>query len=127
MKTDKEKINFNLIKKKIMKQSIKLKKENNELRIRIISEIMMLVKKHLFDLEMAVEFPSPIFYGSGVDEQDNAPEVEEVTDSGLAIVYYQGSEIERVRLETMETDKLLEILEGLELSLEDAIKFKEGK
>lgn len=110
-----------------MKQSEKLKKQNAELRIRIISEIMLLIKKHTFDLQVAVEFPKPIFYGSGIDEQDNPPEIEEITDSGLAIVFYQGDEVQRVTLEQIETEKLLEILEGAELSLEAAIKFTEGK
>ena len=110
-----------------MKYSERFKKENAELRVRIISHIMLLIKQHVFDLEVAVEFPKPIFYGTGIDEQDSAPEIEEITDSGLAIVFYQGDEVERVPFEQIETDKLLEILEGAELSLKDAIKFKEGK
>lgn len=101
-----------------MKASKNFTNSYHALRIGILEEISRLVQKHLFDLEMAVEFPKPIFYGSGIDEQDNPPEIEEITDSGLAIIFYQGSECERVRLETMETSKLLEILEGLELSLE---------
>lgn len=110
-----------------MKQSERLKKQNAELRIRIISEIMLLIKKHTFDLEVAVEFSNPIFYGHGVDEQDNPPEIEEITDSGLAIVYYQGSEIQRVPFEQIETEKLFEILEGAELSFEVAEKFVKGE
>ena len=91
------------------------------LRIGILEEISRLVQAHR-DIEMAVEFQKPIFYGSGVDEQDNSPEIEEITNLGVAIIYYQGDEIERVRLETMGTDKLLEVLEGLEESLADLTK-----
>jgi len=102
-----------------MKQSEKLTEKYQELRNRIVAEIMLLVKKHLFDLEMAIEFPNPIFYGSGFDEQDNPPEIEEVTDSGLVIVYHQGNDIDRFPLEQLETSKLIEVLEGLELSFEE--------
>ena len=105
-----------------MKQSQRLKKEHNQLRIQSISEIMLLVKKH-FDIEMAIEFVEPIFYGQGFDEQDNAPEIEEITDSGLAIVFHQGSEVERINLENLETDKLIEIVRGLEKSLESINEF----
>jgi hypothetical protein len=102
-----------------MKQSEKLNEKYQDLRNRIVAEIMLLVKKHIFDHEVAVEFQKPIFYGTGVDEQDNPPEIEEVTDSGLVIVYYQGSESDRFPLEQLDTEKLLEVLEGLELSFED--------
>lgn len=102
-----------------MKQSEKLTEKNQELRNRIVAEIMLLVKKHIFDLEVAVEFQKPIFYGTGIDEQDNAPEIDEVTDSGLVIIYHQGSETDRFPLEQLDTEKLLEVLEGLEDSFEE--------
>jgi hypothetical protein len=102
-----------------MKQSENLNQKYQDLRNRIVAEIMLLVKKHIFDHEVAVEFQKPIFYGTGHDEQDNAPEIEEVTDSGLVIIYYQGSETERFPLEQLDTEKLIEVLEGLELSFEE--------
>ena len=101
-----------------MKQSEKLAEKYQELRNSIVAEIKLLVKKHIFDLETSVEFQKPIFYGSGFDEQDNPPEIEEVTDSGLVIVYYQGNESDRFPIEQLDTEKLLEVLEGLEESLE---------
>ena len=106
-----------------MKQSEILNEKYQNLRVRIVSEIMLLVKKHLFDLEMAIEFPNPILYGSGVDEQDNPPEIEEITESGEVVVFYQGSETNRFPLEQLDTEKLIEVLEGLELSFEDAKEF----
>lgn len=102
-----------------MKQSERLTNRNQELRNQIVAEIMLLVKKHLFDLEMGIEFKKSIFYGTGIDEQDNAPEIQEVTEAGFAIVFYQGSEVERFPLEQLETEKLIEVLEGLEESFED--------
>ena len=105
-----------------MKQSENLNQKYQDLRNRIVAEIMLLVKKHIFDHEVAVEFQKPIFYGTGHDEQDNAPEIEEVTDSGLVIIYHHGDETERFPLEQLSTDKLLEVLEGLELSFEDLQK-----
>lgn len=105
-----------------MKQSEKLNESYQELRNRICSEIMLLVKKHLFDLEMAIEFKNPIFYGTGYDEQDNAPEIYEISEAGEAVIYYHGSETERFPMEQLDTEKLIEILEGLEASFEDLEK-----
>lgn len=109
-----------------MKQSEKLKKEYSRIRNRIIAEIMYLIMLHE-KIEMAVEFPKPIFYGTGVDEQDNPPEIEEITSSGLAIIFYQGSEVERVKLEKVDTDKLLEILKGVEDSYKEVEQFLNKK
>lgn len=105
-----------------MDKAITFEERHQELRISILKEISNLVQAHKA-IEMAVEFSEPIFYGQGIDEQDNAPEIEEITDSGLAIIFHQGNEIERVNLEHLGTDKLIEIVGGLEESLMDAKKF----
>ncbi|HUU86306.1 MAG TPA: hypothetical protein VMX17_00965 [Candidatus Glassbacteria bacterium] len=109
-----------------MTPSREYKRQHQFMRNTIIQDIAQLVKTHLFSLEMAVEFQKPIFFGQGIDEQDNRPEVQDVTYS-LAIIFHQGMEVERVSLEHIETDKLIEILEGLELSLEAGRKFMEKK
>lgn len=106
-----------------MKISQKLLKENSDLRNRIIAEIMLLVKKITIDLELAIEFDKPIFYGVGYDEQDNAPEIQEITEAGQALIYYQGNLEESIKLEQINTEKLIEVLAGLEESFISGEKF----
>lgn len=101
-----------------MKQSEKLNEKYQELRNRIVSEIMLLVKKHLFDHEVLAELEKPIFYASGIDEQDNPHEINEITESGEVIICYQGDESERFPLEQLTTEKLIEVLEELEKGCE---------
>lgn len=87
-----------------------------QLRAELLGEILNVVKQHE-EAEIAVEFDDPIHYGMGMDEQDNPPEIEDVTSSGDVIVFYQGEECNRIKLEHLETEKLIEILKGMEKSL----------
>ena len=102
-----------------MKQSEKLTNKYQELRNRIVAEIMLLVKQHVDDHEVLAELPDPIFYASGIDEQDNPHEINEVTEKGEVVIYYQGDETERFPMEQLSTEKLIEVLEGLEKSYEN--------
>lgn len=106
-----------------MKQSERLATQHAQLRRQAIAEIMLLVRRHQ-TIEMEIEFTEPIFYGQAIDEQDSPPEIQEITEAGFAVIFYQGDEIEKVALERLSTEKLIEIVNGLEESLEEAKAFK---
>lgn len=104
-----------------MKESTKFHKRHEQLRRQSIAAIMLLVKKHK-DIEMPIEFTASIFYGQGIDDDDNAPEIDEITESGLVVIYHQGNEIERIKLELLSTDLLVKIIGGLEESFSVGLK-----
>lgn len=104
-----------------MKQSQKLENDNSHLRVRLISEISLLVKQHQ-DIEIEPEFKKPIAYAQGFDEQDESQLIEYV-DVNEVTIFHQGNEIEKVKLEHLTTDILIAVLKGLEQSYEDSKKF----
>lgn len=106
-----------------MKQSEKLKKDYDKLRIRIHSEICVLIKKHK-DIEMEQEFEKPPFYSIGYDEQDENQVIERV-DLEKAYIMHQGNSMGDELLEHLPTHTLVEILEELEKSYEASKKFLE--
>lgn len=100
-----------------MKKSEIYAKNNNDLRLAIINEIRSCVRQHKSN-DITVEFRSAICYASGYDEQDESQIVEEVNEKE-AIIYHRGDETERVALEHLSTEILIQILAGLESSLEE--------
>jgi hypothetical protein len=104
-----------------MKQSQRLEKEYNHLRGRLISEIMLLIKQHQ-DIEIEPEFKKPIAYAVGYDEQDEHQLIEEVNEN-FVTVFHQGNEVETVGYGNLSTEILLNLLKGMEESLEEAKKF----
>ena len=107
-----------------MKNSEILRNTYNALRISIIAEIVILVTKHK-EIEMEQEFDKPPFYCNGYDEQDE-PQVIENVDEKRAYIMHQGNDMGDELLEHLPTHTLIEIVEQLEKSYEDAKKFSEG-
>jgi len=104
-----------------MKNSEKILDKYNNLREEIIREIVINVLEHQ-RLEMSVEFDEPIFIGEGIDEQDNPPVIEEANEVEV-IIYHQGNSTDRIKFEHLPTSKLIEVLKGVEESLEKVKEF----
>ena len=104
-----------------MKQSEKLKKDYDKLRIRIHSEICVLVKMHR-DIEVEVEFPQPVKFADGYDDQDEPVQIESV-DENHAFVFHQGNDMGKELIESLSTSTLLAVLEQMEKSLSEAKAF----
>lgn len=104
-----------------MKQSVKLKKQYDQLRKQLVAEIMLLLKQHQ-DIEIEPEFKKPIAYASGMDEQDEHQLIEQVNENFVTI-FHQGNEVETVGYGSLSTEILIELLAGMEDSFEDAKKF----
>lgn len=104
-----------------MKQSEKLKKDYNNLRNRIQSEICVLLKKHQ-DIEFEVEFPQPVNFCDGYDDQDEPQQIESV-DENYVFIFHQGNEIGKELIENLPTSTLLLILEQMEKSFDEAMSF----
>lgn len=103
-----------------MKASKKLSKQYEALRSLIIAEISLAIKLHN-DIEVEPEFKKPISFAAGGDEQDEHQLIEYV-DLLKVTIYHQGNEVGTEKYENLSTNTLLEILAGLEESLEDAKK-----
>jgi hypothetical protein len=104
-----------------MKESKKLEKQYGQLRGQLIAEISLLIKMHK-DIEVEPEFKKPIAYAQGFDEQDEQQLIEQV-DFLHVTIFHQGNEMEKVKYEYLNTDTLIEVLKGLENSLDEAKKF----
>jgi len=104
-----------------MKESKKLEKQYGQLRGQLIAEISLLIKMHN-DIEVEPEFKKPISYAVGMDEQDEHQLIEQVDFLNVTI-FHQGNEIEKVKYENLSTEILIELLKGLEISLDEAKKF----
>lgn len=104
-----------------MKNSEDLKSKYNALRISIIAEICVLVKKHE-EIEMGQEFDKPPFYCNGIDEQDENQVIERV-DETKAYIMHEGNDMGDELLKHLPTHTLIEIVEQLEKSFEGAEGF----
>ena len=108
-------------KKRNMKRSDKLKKDYDKLRIQICAEICILLRKHR-DIEVEVEFPEPVKFCDGYDDQDE-PQLIESVDENNAFIFHQGNNIGTVPVESLSTSTLLLILEQMEKSFDEAMAF----
>lgn len=104
-----------------MKRSNKLKKDYENLRIQIYAEICVLLKKHR-DIEIEVEFPEPVKFCNGYDDQDE-PQLIESVDENNASIFHQGNDMGNVPIESLSTSTLLLILEQIEKSFDEAMAF----
>lgn len=104
-----------------MKQSEKLKKDYDKIRIRIYSEICVLLKKHR-DIEVEIEFPQPVKFCDGHDDQDE-PQLIESVDENHAFIFHQGNDMGKELIENLSTITLLQILEQMEKSFDEALAF----
>lgn len=104
-----------------MKRSDKLKKDYEKLRIQICAEICVLLKKHR-DIEVEVEFPEPVKFCDGYDDQDE-PQLIESVDENNVFIFHQGNEMGTVPVESLPTSTLLLILEQMEKSFDEAMAF----
>jgi hypothetical protein len=97
------------------------KEKHEELRKGIIKDIISLVEQHEA-IEMEVEFPEPVFYCNGFDEQDENQVIEKI-DKEKAFIYHQGNCMGTEYLECLSTEMLLDIQEQVAASLEETKKF----
>ncbi|MEK6829788.1 MAG: hypothetical protein AABY15_06740 [Nanoarchaeota archaeon] len=104
-----------------MKNSEILRNTYNALRISLIAEICILVKKHE-DIEMEQDFKKPPFYSNGIDEQDENQVIVRV-DEKKAFIMHQGNDMGDEFLEHLPTSTLINIVEQLEKSFEEAEEF----
>lgn len=104
-----------------MKQSQRLSTKYIQLRAQLVAEIMLLLKQHQ-DIEIEPEFKKPISFAEGMDEQDEHQLIEGL-DEHFVHVFHQGNDVGKFGIETLSTETLIELLKGMEASLEDAKKF----
>jgi len=67
--------------------------------------------------EVAGELDTPVQYASGYDDQDEGYIVNEIELDGTIVVYYHGTETNRLKPEECETEFLLELLREMEDTL----------
>lgn len=101
-----------------MKKSEIFLKNNEDLRVAVLSEISSQVRQHE-GLKLIIDFEKSIAYSCGHDQEDEAQLIENVTQTH-AIIYHQGNLMESKKLSELSTDMLIQIVGGLEKSLEKA-------
>jgi len=101
-----------------MKQSQRLEKKHNELIGQLIAEIRLLLKQHQ-DIEIEPELS--VFWAS-TDEGYDPQMIQEVYVD-VVTIFHNGDAVQSVSLNHLHTSTLIEVLKGMEKSLEDAKKF----
>jgi hypothetical protein len=101
-----------------MKQSQRLEKKYNELNGQLIAEIRLLLKQHQ-DIEIEPEVN--VFWAT-MDEESEPQIIQEVYVD-VVTIFHHGDAIQSVSLEHLHTSTLIEVLKGMEKSLEEAKKF----
>ena len=101
-----------------MVQSFKLRGEYRKLMNRLIAEIRMVLHKH-DELEVGHEIAHPPVYEH---HEGDSYVISDVTINH-AIITQNGVEVDKIELDYIDPQRLIYVLEQLELSLESAKKF----